>query len=161
MENLETYNRVKSLQSTRFNNGLLACNILLMFIALAGVISFWLMGKPWLYSAGTLAAAVFIYLILSLLERHRPLSCQYCGHSLHVVIRPFLLTSKYLAMRGHKQGDYFYTRCSWGKTPWLKRWAKISNRSLACHHCRLTEEKQTEYYETVSAAELAILQANN
>jgi hypothetical protein len=89
-----------------------------------------------------------------IINAQRSKHCQYCQQPLGHVVRPLLLNQKYLSLRGQKQGDYFYTLCRWGNNPLQLRWAKISNRSLACHHCRLTEEKQDEHYQIAPPSEL-------
>ncbi len=157
MENLETYNRVRSLESPLYKSSVLIGNILFISIAIGASVSFWLLNTPWHYSLGITALAICASTALTVFNHRRAPSCQFCGNNLSFVVRPFLLNSKYLSMQGHKKGDYFYTRCSWGYKPLLKRWAKISHRSLACHHCRLTEEKQSEHYEPVSTDERATL----
>ncbi|MEE8060046.1 MAG: hypothetical protein V3T17_19770 [Pseudomonadales bacterium] len=154
MENLETYNRVQSLESPLFKNFLLCSYVLLIFIALAAGVSFFITENAWPYALITVFVTVLAYILLTIFDYMHTKSCQYCHQQLGHVVRPFLLTQKYLSMQGFKKGDYFYTQYCWGNNPFQKRWAKISNRSLACHHCRLTEEKQTEHYEAVSPDEL-------
>jgi hypothetical protein len=58
-------------------------------------------------------------------------------------------------MQGVKEGDYFFTQCTKKSSPFKKHWVKISNRSLACHHCRLSEEMYREHKQNISEKEYA------
>jgi hypothetical protein len=157
MDNLETYNRVKSLSPPLINTLLLSAQVLLIIITLIAIVSYWLVDIAPLYSLAATTSAAIFYFVLPRYARSYQHSCRFCGHPLHLVVRPFLLTQKYLAMQGQKQGDYFFTRCRWGYNLLQKRWVKISNQSLACHHCRLSENRQIEVYAPVSAGELKTL----
>lgn len=154
--NLDTYNRVKVLQAPLFNRRIVI--IALLLIAVAAVTCLLIIDPAWQQS---LITAIITLAMLGAIYRYcrrRGQLCLHCGNSLSYIVRPLLLTPRYLSMQGHKQGDSFYSRCRWGKNPFQQRWAKITNRSLACHHCRLTEEKQTAHHEAVSPEELARLQ---
>ncbi len=158
MDNLETYNRVKSLSPPLMHTLLLSTHLLLIPVTLMAIVSYWLIDIPALYSFGTATIAAILYFAFSRYARDRRQFCRFCRQPLHYVIRPLLLTQKYLDMRGQKQGDYFFTRRVWGYNPLQKRWVKISNQALTCHHCRLSEHRQIEVYEPVSRHELSTLQ---
>lgn len=154
MQNLETYNRVNSLQAKLVRGLLSFFYTSLLVIALGSLISLIFLFNAWIYSISAGSGALILFILIYMRDNAREKTCQFCHNTLTYITRPFLLNQKYLAMQGSKIGDHFYTRCSWGNRPFHKRWAKISNRSLACHHCRLTEEKSSEYFQTVSAQEL-------
>ncbi len=153
MENLDTYNRVPTLESKHKRNILQSIYILLLLVAIAGFATWWVLPEPWQYTAHSAGLALTMYVVLVLYDRRKTKPCKFCGNSLNYVVRPLLLTDKYLTMEGQKMDDYFYTRCYWGNQPFRKRWAKISNRSKICHHCRLMEENSRQYYEPVSPEE--------
>ncbi|ARN75464.1 hypothetical protein [Oceanicoccus sagamiensis] len=160
MDNLETYNRVSSLERPLPKTLLLSVYTLLFFTIIMGAINFAVSAIDQPVLDYISIAALIAYILIYIIDGHRHRYCQHCGDRLTRITRPFLLTSKFLSMEGRKQGDYFYTRSRrhlWSLTP---RWTKISQQSLACHHCRLTEEKQTESYEAASEAEIAQLSAN-
>jgi len=155
---LNTYNQVTALPSNRLRGMLAAIYIALLIAAVGCAAVFAIAGAA---SSYTLAAALAVPLLLLLLSlnRRRVKRCQFCSNPLNYITRPMLLTQKHLATEGTKQGDYFYTRCYWGLIPLRKRWAKISNRALACHHCRLTEHHSSEHYQPPTATELAAIES--
>ena len=155
MEDLNTYNRVQSLETLLLKNMLVISHAVLLPIILLGSISLLILENSWPYTFSITLSALLAYLSLSTIYYRRSKRCRYCRRQLDYVIRPLLLTSKYLSLQGNKKGDYFFTRCRWGSQPFTRRWVKISNRSLTCHHCRLSEKKQTEHYQSPSAKELA------
>jgi hypothetical protein len=161
MHNIETYNRVPSLDSPRLKR-LATYSPALLLLALLACLGTTLINRslnP--YSVIFVSGALLCYLAIFLYDKRRTLRCQYCHSTLDYVVRPFLLNTKYLAMQGIKKGDYFYTFCRWGARPVTRRWAKISRRSLACHHCRLTEERMMEHFDTVTDAELHEIHTSN
>ena len=153
MDNLETYNRVPSLESPLLKNLLLSSYWLLIVIALYGFISLAFLAQPWSSSLLISIGALSAYVLLYGYDLQRSRTCQFCKGALSTIIRPFILSPKFLAMTGQKEGDYFYTYRIWGKVPFKKRWLKISQQSLACHHCRLSEIKQQECHQAVSDTE--------
>lgn len=161
MNDLDTYNRVRLLESSLHKNLFSTSYILLVLTLLASLADLLLFPDPWPYDLQVSAAALLVFIALVMFDYRRSLRCQYCGDQLGYVTRPFLLTQKYLAMHGVKKGDYFYTRCRWGSRPLQQRWAKISHRSAACHHCRLSEEKHLEYFEEVSAEKQSELESGS
>jgi len=153
---LNTYNQVAALSSNRLRALLsIVCSGLLI-IAVSSAVVFTVLDT---FKGYKLAALIAVPLLLILLffSRRQGQHCQFCHHSLSYITRPMLLTQKLLAKEGIKQGDYFYTRCYWGVLPFKKRWVKISNRTLACHHCRLTEHHSREHYQQPMAEELAAI----
>lgn len=151
---LKTYNRVPALESTIVKNALLSA-MAALFVSTAGcAVMFMVMAKPPVLLAWAGALSGLILIILVALYQRRRRRCQFCGSALSKVLRPFLLTSKYLAIQGVKQGDYYYMK----STKALQSgWVKISNQAVACHHCRLTEEQHRECIEPVTPAELEAL----
>ncbi len=156
---LETYNRVKSLESPLIPRLLALSYCLLLLLAAGASISFFMpmLNIPYALLLILMAAALCIalYWLGNRFTQH----CRFCGGRIELVKRPFLLSAKYLAMKGYKEDGYFYTRCRWGNKPFRQRWAKLSNLSRACHHCRLMEERYTTLYEQPSALELVKIQA--
>ncbi len=159
MDNLETYNRVPSLERPLPKTVLLSVYTLLIFIIIGGVINLAFLGIEEPILDYLTIAAFIVYILIYSIDLKRSRYCQHCQSKLSTINRPFLLTPKFLAMRGQKQGDYFYTEARWGAAP-FKRWAKISQQSLACHHCRLSEEKQVEHYEVATEQEINQLPYN-
>ena len=154
MDNIETYNRGPCLESPRLKH-LVTYSPVLLLLALCACLATTLIKQSLdLYTVIFVSSAIFCYLAILLFDKRRILRCQFCNSPLDYVVRPFLLNTKYLTMQGSKKGDYFYTFCRWGAQPMTRRWAKISRRSLACHHCRLTEERIMEHFDTVSDSEL-------
>ena len=154
MQNIETYNRVPALDSTVHRHIILygyALSALAVIFSLFGLLVEWL---PWLCALITGLSAVVSIIILRVVEFKRVKRCKQCRSALDSITRPFILNAKNLASHGTKIGDYFFSYCRWGNRPFTKRWAKISRRSLACHHCRLTETRAIDCYEHVSVAEL-------
>ncbi len=150
MEYLETYNRVPSLESPYSKSILIIGRLLLIAISLAAASSSLWNKQPWDLTLSIVMGSLLAYIILSIARYRREKICQYCKQPLDYVIRPFFLNQEHLSKQGTKRGDHFYTQCYWGGNPLQRRWAKISNRSLACHHCRLSEERQAEHYEVGS-----------
>jgi hypothetical protein len=154
MHNIETYNRVRCLESPRLKR-LATYRPALLLLALLACLASTLINQALdQFTVIFVAGAMLCSLAIFLFDKRRIPHCQHCNSPLDYVVRPFLLNSKYLAMHGTKKGDYFYTFCRWGTQPLTQRWAKISRRSLACHHCRLTEERMIEHFDTVSDSEL-------
>lgn len=151
---LETYNRVPNLESTVFKNVLVGIMITLFVSTAACAVAFIVLIKPPTLVAWGGALSGLALIILGVIYRRRKRRCQFCGSALGTVLRPFLLTSKYLAIQGVKQGNYFYMKSN--KTL-QSAWVKISNQTVACHHCRLTEEQHSEFTEPVTQAELETL----
>lgn len=153
MTHLNTYNRVKSLESKRFSTLInlyylsLLISIIGSLVILALITSLRIPAISWAIG-GTLILAVSYYW-----DRNRPKSCQFCDTTLSMVNRPIVLNSNYLSMKGLKEGNYFYTKCRWGANPLIERWTKISNRSKVCNHCRLTEETIVRHFESVTLEE--------
>lgn len=143
-----------SLDSPVRKTFILCCFATLLIGTIGGLASVAVFWPEWQYPL--IASVIFLsaYTGLYLAEKRHIARCQYCHSRLDEVVRPFLLSSRYLALQGVKRGDYFFTYCRWGKLSFRKRWAKISRRSRACHHCRLTEERLTEHYETPTEKEL-------
>lgn len=159
MEKLETYNRVPTLESQFIRQFLTIGYSVLIFAAVLGFSSYLLLSKPWPHTLLVSATTLVICLLVNNYDHYRPKHCRYCGSPLRLVVRPLLLTQKYLSMEGRKVGNYFYTR----RKPGLLSdpcWVKLSNQSMACHHCRLTEEKYREIQEIPSAEELRTLPTN-
>ena len=154
MDNLDTYNRVPSLESATIKTSLLLTYCLLILIVISSISSLWLLNPNWPYAAHCAAAAILLYAIIVIVDKRRQRHCQFCGQALSTVVRPFLLTAQYLNMQGTKDGEYFITYAAKGTAPWAKRWVKISNQSSACHHCRLTEESYKVTYQAISPEEL-------
>jgi hypothetical protein len=152
--NIETYNRVPSLASLLLKRSIAVVYSLLLLAILGSIASIPLNPSTVTYAVIIIIGSTASFLILFKLNNSRTLRCRFCHGPLEYVIRPFFLNSKYLGMEGTKQGDYFFTLCRWGLQPWHKRWAKISRCSLACHHCKLTEERVIEHYDNVTETEL-------
>jgi hypothetical protein len=154
MTNLDTYNRVKSLELNRLGTLVNLCYFSLILFILGGLASPVLPSGQFIPPISSVAGATLILAAVYYWDRKRRKKCQFCGHMLSFVNRPFLLDNNYLSMKGLKEGDYFYTKCVWGTYPLIKRWTRISNRSIVCHHCRLTEERSSKYFESISQGEL-------
>ena len=160
MKDLETYNRVPSLESPLLKSSVFALYVALTFIAIGGSIKFIVVDNSVLLSLATLCGAAALFVLVYIYDSTRTHYCQFCSGKLVSIIRPLILTNKFLAMTGSKRGDFFFTYCSWGKIPFVKRWTKISNRSLACHHCRLAETKQFAFHEPLDDMEAAQINQN-
>jgi hypothetical protein len=150
MDNLETYNRVPSLESPLLKSALLFGYWLLIGATFYGVIGLAFITPAWPHSLIIASGALIAYSLLYYYDNRRTKTCQFCKGPLSTIVRPFILSSKFLTMTGQKHGDYFFTYRAWGKLPFKKRWLKISHQSYACHHCRLSEVKQHEYHQPVS-----------
>ena len=171
MNNLNTYNRVPALESQLTRRVLSVAYALLLLGAGFGLASYLLLPKPWPYTLLGSATLLIVCLVVTNLHSHSPKRCRYCGSTLSYAIRPFLLTEKYLSMEGRKSGNYFYTQTkpkkqrppagngNGAQNPQPNRvgWVKLSNQSLACHHCRLTEDKYRVVQEIASPDEIAAL----
>jgi hypothetical protein len=154
MDKLSTYNRVRDLEAPWILQGYnVSYGVLLTFIT-AGSLWLWQSSNPWPYIVHSLLIAMGIFAALRCIQHYRLSRCQFCGSALTEITRPLILTQKFLSLNGTKQGDYFYTEHTPFLMPFSKRWIKISSRSLACHHCRLTEEKCREHYENIGDDEV-------
>lgn len=157
MDNFETYNRVGNLEAPWIKSVMSAFHIILISAALVFLLSAYL--NIWLWQTALLAttAAAIIATSLKLYDLKRARRCRQCHDELGHIDRELLLGAEYLAMKGIKQGNSFYTRCRWGNQPFVSRWAKISHRARACHHCRLSEIGHYQYFEPIDAAQLSQL----
>lgn len=158
MDNLKTYNRVKELESKKARTFLFVCYISSIIVAIGGLAALFFNKDLWTYSAIAATTAIILARLIYMIDNRREKSCQFCGNILSYITRPFLLKGKYLSMHGVKEGNYFFTQRTRKTSPFKKCWTKISNRSLACHHCRLSEETYSEYYEPPSEKELTVLE---
>lgn len=153
MDDFNTYNQVQVLESglpRLFFNlvyGLLALTFVTATLLALTLAHYWL-----LILAGLCAALTGLAFWLDV---HRSRRCRHCGTELVSIVRPFKLSADYLAMRGVKTGDYFYCETTWGMNPLNKRWARISQQSLCCRHCRIFEERTHKVYEAASSDEIA------
>lgn len=150
MDQLDTYNQVQALESRRFHYGQILISTFSIVSAFL-IISFVVNEPPWwlyLGIAGVLLLAFFP--IASWLLSDRKKHCQFCRSELHYITRPMLLTDKYLKMKGNVRGMCFYTQLESNS----EQWVKISKQSLACHHCRLIEARQTEQVDKASHDEI-------
>ena len=143
---LETYNRVRDLQSQGLKRLLIACYVILLSTFVIGISSYLLLAEPWPHTLLISTAALVSCLLILNYDNHSPPRCRFCHTPLTRVVRPLLLTQTYLSMEGKKSGDYFYTRRRQGLFKGY-RWVKLSNQSLACNHCRLMEETYREVEE--------------
>lgn len=159
MSDLETYNRVPTLESQFIKRLLVTGYVAMVFVAALGLASYLLLADPWPHTLLISGAILVACLLVINFDNHRPRRCQFCRSTLDPVIRPLLLTDKYLSMEGRKIGNAFYTRQKQGLLQ-RKRWVKLSNQSLACHHCRLTEEAYREVQQTPSAEEVDMLESD-
>lgn len=161
MDNFDTYNRVDNLQATWVHSCFSALHILLISAALVFFTLAYLDLWSWQESLLATSIAAAISLSLKFYDLKRPRRCRQCRGEIGHIHRELRLSDKYLAMNGIKQGDSFYTQCRWGSRPFVSRWAKISHRSRACHHCRLSEIGHYQYFEPVTAEQLRQLKAQH
>lgn len=157
MNNLATYNRVRTLAQTPYKNLLSLCYLLFLFIAFISLGNLWLNSGSWSYNKLAIGLSISACILLSLFARRSKQHCRFCGGPLVNIERPFILTPKFLKLNGHKIGQSFYTYKNSSILLGKKQWVKISIHSLACHHCRLTEEKQVEHHEPASTIEVESL----
>lgn len=150
---LDTYNRVRELQSPLVRSLLIAIHLTLALVTVASAVWWFIIENRGL-AAAIFIIAITLLTIVFLKSRNRRLSCRYCDNELINITRPMILTPRFLAIHGMRHGDYFFTQRRGIDTLFNKQWIKISNRSLACHHCRLTEERQHEHCEPVSQIEV-------
>ena len=158
MDNFETYNRVNNLESPWVHSCFSALHLILISAILVFLLLAYLDVWPWQTSVLATTTAAVMSLILKFYDIKRSRRCHQCRSKIGYVDRELLLGDKYLAMRGSKHGDCFYTQCRWGNRPFITRWAKISHRARACHHCRLSEVGHYQYFEPFSAEQLTQLQ---
>ena len=153
MTNLDTYNRVRSLERKRLFTLVNLCYTSLL-LCVAGSVASIAVVNSWYVPAASLASvSILAFTSFYFWDRHRVKHCQFCHTALSTINRPIHLDRQYLSMQGLKEGDYFYTKCRWGANRFVKRWTKISNRYNACHRCRLTEETAYKYYESITLQE--------
>ncbi|WP_101757530.1 hypothetical protein [Oceanicoccus sp. KOV_DT_Chl] len=159
MDNLATYNRVPSLESKTIKASFILVYSLLLLAIIGSLAATLVFPDISHYLISGAIAATILYSAIAYLDARRKRHCQFCKQTLSSVIRPLLLNSQYLNMQGKKHGDYFITHGSWGLIPFKKRWVKISNHSMSCHHCRLIEEGYKPMYQPLSPEELAKFQS--
>lgn len=154
MDNFKTYNRVSNLEAPWVQSCFSTFYIILLSATVVFLVLAYL--EAWSWQASLIAAtmAAIIAAGLKLLDIKRPRHCQQCSGEIGHINRKLLLSTEYLAMNGIKQGESFYTQCRWGNQPFITRWAKISHRARACHHCRLSEVGYFQYFEPVSTEQL-------
>ncbi|MFT7127956.1 MAG: hypothetical protein ACI89U_000060 [Gammaproteobacteria bacterium] len=159
MTNLDTYNRVKSLESPRFSS-LINLGYFSLVLSIVGSLGCVILINSLFILASSLAAGTTLALTaLYYWDQKRPKRCQFCDTTLAIVNRPIILDKHFLSMMGLKEDDYFYTKCRWGINRFFKRWTKISNRSKVCHHCRLTEESTVKRFESITLEELQTIES--
>lgn len=156
---LETYNRVKSLESSLIRKLLALSYSLLLLVGTAAIASLFIPAIAIPYAPLLILIVFVLGMILYRFGSRLTQYCRFCGGKIDLVKRPFLLSAKYLAMKGYKEDGHFYTRCRWGNNPFRQRWVKLSNLSKACHHCRLMEERYNTVYQQPSALEVVKIQA--
>ena len=154
MDNVETYNRVGNLEAPWVRSCFSASYLILFSGAVVCLVLAYLKTLPLTTALIAAAASGVIAGLIKYYDVKRPRHCHHCRCEIGHITRELLLTSEYLGMNGIKQGDNFYTQCRWGNQPFITRWAKISHRARACHHCRLSEEGYFQHFEPVSAEQL-------
>ena len=157
MDSPETYNRVSQIESTLTHNSLKWIKTLLLLTAVSiawlsysNVVS--LSFGVILCSTALILAALLWRIIIS-----RSRCCRFCGGPLDYINREMILNSNYLAMRGTKQGDYYYAPNDWAKKHSATGWAKISPRAQACHYCRISKESYNVHQQAATEQELSSL----
>jgi len=83
--------------------------------------------------------------------------CTHCGKTLERMIRPLILSSQYLTMKGIKIGDSFITLDEQGDTSFKGKWVCITNQCFVCHHCKVFEKNHHKHITL--ASEYQILDA--
>lgn len=159
MDTFKTYNRVSNLEAPWVQSCFSAFNIALLSATLVFLVLAYIDIWPWKTALLATIITAIITASLKLLDIKRSRHCQQCHSEIGHIDRELLLSPQYLAMDGIKQGNSFYTQCRWGNRPFITRWAKISHRARACHHCRLSETGYYQYFESVSAEQLRQLKS--
>lgn len=87
------------------------------------------------------------------------LKCRHCRQELKPLVRPFTFNERYLAMRGIKEGDFFYTLT--GSSKKAARPVRLSRQTLVCHHCRLVQQGHRVLTEQLSESEWQALKSRH
>jgi len=161
MDQLETYNRVASLEPPTTKTILTSIYSLLLLIGLTAMVSAIIAHLPWHYALIIALACLLVIGATHHFQQQRAKSCRFCTGPLSHHHRPLLLTAEFLSMQGFKQDEYFYTLRRHPTPLSKKRPVKISNRCLTCHHCRLTEHQNRQYIQALNKNEIASLPVNN
>jgi hypothetical protein len=155
MPDLDTYNRVDSLRKSRTTVMAIAFG----FIVLVSVLmSSQLMDQRY-WLAAVIAATSLCLSIVWRYFKNNPKTCKHCDTTLQTITRPMILSSIFLAMKGVKEGDYFFTLDEKGKTPFKNKWVKISHQSYVCHTCKVSEKNHHTVTELAAEHEVLTLRS--
>ena len=154
MDTFATYNKVKSLTQEFYGRLLSSVYLLLIFIIVSSISCLLLGIETWPVLNLTLIASPILLIVIYIKDKTSKRQCRYCQGGLIEITRPLILTPEYLAMNGHKKGNYFYAYYQQKFNPFKKQWTKISHHSMACQHCRLTEEKKFKRHVVITESEI-------
>ena len=153
----DSYNRLPSLESKKANS-LFVSSILVVFFANVGLLLQVSQGsRDWSLLMIVGLVSTLLLLVLWAKYRRRKIVCRSCGEGLSEAPRPLSLNYGYLSRGGLiLVGTFSALR----HKPWRRNntWFKLTRWTLACHQCKLLEEKHFLKYLPLAADEIEHVQ---
>jgi hypothetical protein len=155
MQNLQTYNRVKTLDNKAKKNGFIALGVLCLSGSIASALYGFLLAPEALYLIASLVLSTVLLSGAALLikqGRHLHMQCQFCHSDLEIIDLPFQFKNRHITGAGLKLDDQLFEE---ERVQGHKQWVRRYQWALACHHCRLYETTYSESFKLATPREMA------